>query len=116
MKRFIDAAEIGAQAQADPKRFIGEMRDYATSLVGQVIASNAQYHHDNITHERCPICGKYMLEVNGKKGKMLVCQDRECGYRKGVSTVTNARCPDCHKKLELRASYPPRANTSRVGR
>ena len=33
---------------------------------------------------------------------MLVCQDRECGYRKGLSTVTNARCPDCHKKLELR--------------
>ena len=91
-----------SQGKADPKRFIGEMRDYATSLVGQVIASNAQYHHDNLTHERCPICGKYMLEVNGKKGKMLVCQDRECGYRKGVSTVTNARCPDCHKKLELR--------------
>jgi DNA topoisomerase-3 len=33
---------------------------------------------------------------------MLVCQDRECGYRKGVSKVTNARCPNCHKKLELR--------------
>ena len=91
-----------SQGKADPKRFIGEMRDYATSLVGQVIASNAQYRHDNITHERCPICGKYMLEVNGKKGKMLVCQDRECGYRKGVSSVTNARCPNCHKKLELR--------------
>ena len=91
-----------SQGKADSKRFIGEMRDYATSLVGQVIASNAQYRHDNITRERCPICGKYMLEVNGKKGKMLVCQDRECGYRKGLSTVTNARCPDCHKKLELR--------------
>lgn len=91
-----------SQGKADSKRFIGEMRDYATSLVGQVIASNAQYRHDNITRERCPICGKYMLEVNGKKGKMLVCQDRECGYRKGLSTVTNARCPVCHKKLELR--------------
>ena len=91
-----------SQGKADSKRFIGEMRDYATSLVGQVIASNAQYRHDNITRERCPICGKYMLEVNGKKGKMLVCQDRECGYRKGLSSVTNARCPDCHKKLELR--------------
>lgn len=33
---------------------------------------------------------------------MLVCQDRECGYRKGISRVTNARCPNCHKKLELR--------------
>ena len=33
----------------------------------------------------CPDCGKPMLEVNGKKGKMLVCQDRECGHRKNVS-------------------------------
>jgi DNA topoisomerase III len=42
-----------------------------------------------------------MLEINGKKGKMLVCQDRECGHRKGIAKVTNARCPNCHKKLEL---------------
>jgi DNA topoisomerase III len=33
---------------------------------------------------------------------MLVCQDRECGYRKGLARITNARCPNCHKKLELR--------------
>ena len=32
---------------------------------------------------------------------MLVCQDRECGYRKSLSKVTNARCPQCHKKMEL---------------
>ncbi|MBQ7598235.1 MAG: DNA topoisomerase III [Clostridia bacterium] len=91
-----------ARGTGNQKRFIQEMRDYATSLVGQVIASNAQYHHDNVTREKCPVCGKYMLEVNGKKGKMLICQDRECGYRKGLSTVTNARCPQCHKKMELR--------------
>ena len=33
---------------------------------------------------------------------MNVCQDRECGYRESVSRITNARCPECHKKLELR--------------
>ena len=43
-----------------------------------------------------------MLEVNGKKGKMFVCQDRECGYKKNISILTNARCSTCHKKLELR--------------
>ena len=42
-----------------------------------------------------------MLEVNHKNGRMLVCQDRECGYRKHLSRVTNARCPQCHKKMEL---------------
>ena len=33
---------------------------------------------------------------------MLICEDRNCGHRKGVAKVTNARCPDCRKKLELR--------------
>jgi DNA topoisomerase-3 len=42
-----------------------------------------------------------MLEVNGKKGKMLVCSDRECGYRQNLSYLSNARCPNCHKKLEV---------------
>ena len=33
---------------------------------------------------------------------MNVCQGRECGYRESVSRTTNARCPECKKKLELR--------------
>ncbi|HZK71189.1 MAG TPA: DNA topoisomerase III, partial [Clostridia bacterium] len=31
----------------------------------------------------------------------LVCQDRDCGYRKSTMTMSNARCPDCHKNMEL---------------
>ena len=33
---------------------------------------------------------------------MLVCQDRACGHRETVSRTSNARCPVCHKKMELR--------------
>ncbi|MCR5522192.1 MAG: DNA topoisomerase III [Clostridia bacterium] len=91
-----------AKGQANDKQFVDEMRKYATSLVSSVKSSTAQYRHDNITRQVCPECGKYLLEVNGKKGKMLVCQDRECGYRKSLSILTNARCPECHKKLEIR--------------
>lgn len=43
-----------------------------------------------------------MLKVKGKKGTMLVCQDRECGHRESVARTTNARCPKCHKRMELR--------------
>ncbi len=91
-----------SKGTADMKKFIKEMRDYSTSLVSMVITSSALYSHDNATKDKCPVCGKYLLEVNGKKGKMLICQDRECGYRKGLTQITNARCPECHKKLELR--------------
>ncbi len=91
-----------SQGKQSMKKFIGEMREYSTSLVSKVIISDAQYNHENATKDKCPVCGKYLLEVNGKKGKMLICQDRECGYRKGLTQITNARCPECHKKLELR--------------
>ena len=85
------------------------MRTYATALVSSVKASESEYKHDNMTREVCPECGKYLLEVNGKKGKMLVCQDRECGYRKSISVITNARCPECHKKLEMRGEGDKKA-------
>ena len=88
--------------KAKDRAFIAEMRKYATNLVSTVKASELKFTHDNISREKCPQCGKYLLNVNGKKGKMLVCPDRECGYRKSVALITNARCPNCHKKLEMR--------------
>lgn len=81
--------------------FSNEMRGYAKAVVNEIKNSEEKFKHDNLTGNKCPNCGKYMLEVNGKKGKMLICQDRECGHREGVSKITNARCPNCHKKLEL---------------
>ncbi len=82
--------------------FIGDIKNYTRALVQQIKNSTAKFRHDNITHKKCPECGRFLLEVNGKQGKMLVCQDRSCGYRKSVSRQTNARCPNCHKKMELR--------------
>lgn len=91
-----------AKGSLNKNSFINEMRSYAKEVVDEIKGSSEKFKHDNLTGNKCPECGKFMLEVNGKKGKMLVCQDRECGYRKGVAKVTNARCPECHKKLELR--------------
>jgi DNA topoisomerase-3 len=90
------------KGQLNKSVFIGEMKDYTKKIVKEIKASTATYRHDNMTRTKCPECGKYLLEIKGKKGKTLVCQDRECGYRKGVSRVTNARCPECHKKMEMR--------------
>ena len=82
--------------------FIKEMKDYSKEIVKEIKNSDSKFKHDNLTKNRCPECGKYMLEVKGKRGKMLVCEDRECNTRKTVSQITNSRCPVCHKKLELR--------------
>ena len=107
--RWEQRLSLIAKGSADSRNFIEEMRDYASSLVSSVKSDEAKYKHDNMTREPCPECGKYLLEVNGKKGKMLVCQDRECGYRKSISVITNARCPECHKKLEMRGEGDKKA-------
>ena len=81
--------------------FIAEMKGFASTIVSRVVASDGNYRHDNMTRTRCPMCDKFLLEINGKKGKMLVCSDRECGYKQSLSYVSNARCPQCHKKLNV---------------
>ena len=81
--------------------FLREIRGYTRSLVSTVVSSEAVYRHDNLTREVCPECGKFLLSVNTKKGKMLVCQDRNCGYRRSVMKKTAVRCPNCHKTMEL---------------
>lgn len=91
-----------SKGKADSAVFISKMKDHAKKLVGSVISSTHVYKHENMTRERCESCGKFLLEVNGKKGRMLICSDRECGFRKSVSFFSNARCPECHKKMEIR--------------
>ena len=91
-----------AKGKANNKKFVDDMKVYATKLVKDVKNGTEKFHHDNQTGKKCPQCGKYMLEVNGKHGKMYVCQDRECGYRESISRTTNARCPECKRKLEIR--------------
>ncbi len=84
------------------ERFISGIRNYATKLVTNVNSNTQTYKHDNLTRVKCPECGKFLLQVKGKRGEMYVCQDRECGYRQGISQTSNARCPTCHKKMEMR--------------
>ncbi|MEG0318320.1 MAG: DNA topoisomerase III [Niameybacter sp.] len=94
--------ELISKGKQNPKDFIARMRKYSSELVDTVKESTDQFKHDNVVGKRCPDCGKNLLEVKGKHGKMYVCQDRACGYRENVSKFTNARCPECHKRLELR--------------
>src|SRR5690606_20788243 len=90
-----------AKGQLKKEEFIKEMIVFAEKSVSDIKKSDKKFKHDNITGKMCPDCGKPLLEVNGKRGKMNVCQDRDCGYKKQVAMQTNARCPNCHKKLEM---------------
>ena len=107
--------ELIAKGKLKKDIFIKEMKQHTKDIVAEIKASDKKYKHENISTKSCPDCGKPMLEVNGKKGKMLVCQDRECGHRKNVSRVTNARCPQCKKKLELRGEGEGQIFTCKCG-
>ena len=78
--------------------FLHQIRDYTCEIVDEIKTGEGTFRHDNLTNKVCPQCGKKLLAVNGKNSKMLVCQDRECGYRETISRTTNAQ----HHKLKIR--------------
>lgn len=105
-EKKLSLIEKGNLKQSD---FLAEMREYSKVVVNEIKGATERFVHNNMTRSKCPECGKFLLEVNGKKGKMLVCQDRECGHRESTSIITNARCPECKKKLELRGKKGSRS-------
>lgn len=90
-----------AKGKMSSRKFMTEIRKYASELVDEIRQGDGTFRHDNMTNKLCPECGKRLLAVNGKNSRMLVCQDRTCGYRQTVARTTNARCPVCHKRMEL---------------
>lgn len=91
-----------AKAQKKRGTFMKEITAYTEELIEEIKAGEGTFRHENLTNTKCPVCGKRMLKVQGKKAEMLVCQDRECGHRETLARVSNARCPVCHKKMMLR--------------
>ncbi len=95
--------------------FMKDIRQYSGELIHQIKSGEGSFNHDNLTNHKCPDCGKRMLAVKGKNSEMLVCQDRECGHREVVSRTSNARCPVCHKKLELKGKGDAQIFVCRCG-
>lgn len=104
-----------SQQQLKPQQFMKEMRSYAASLVEAVKQSEASYRHDNMTQKKCPECGNYLLEVKGKRGKRLVCSNPACKYKQNLTLNSNARCPNCHKKLTVVGEKEKRLYTCTCG-
>lgn len=89
------------KGQYNPKQFIAEMKQFTNNVVNEIKESEQNYKHDNLTTTECPTCGKFMIKVKTKNGQMLLCQDPTCKTKKNVQRKTNARCPNCHKKMTL---------------
>lgn len=104
-----------AKKELKSQQFIKEMREYAQHLVQEIKESDANYRHDNMTMKKCPECGSNLLDVNGKRGKRLVCSNTNCNYKQNVTLNSNARCPTCHKKLTVVGEKEKRLYTCQCG-
>ncbi|MET3729498.1 DNA topoisomerase-3 [Fictibacillus halophilus] len=94
--------EAIARGKGNPKEFLENIRKQTKQLVMEIKTSSQEYRAHNLTGSKCPECGKLLKEVKGRDGKVLVCSDRECSYRRRKDPkLSNRRCPQCHKKMEL---------------
>lgn len=84
--------------------FMEEIKEYTSEIIEEIKGTEGSFRHENVTKYNCPNCGKKLLLVKGKNSTMHVCQDRECGYRETISRTSNARCPKCHKRMEMKGT------------
>ena len=89
------------QGKLDKQTFITEIKAYTNKIVHDIKQMDATFKHDNVTGTKCPKCEDLMLEIENRQGKFLRCKNRSCNQRKNIYKNTNARCPNCKKKLKL---------------
>ncbi|MCM3569195.1 DNA topoisomerase III [Neobacillus mesonae] len=91
-----------SKGKADPKVFLQKIRRQTEQLVSEIKKSDKSYRAHNLTGSKCPECGSFLKERNTKDGKILVCSNLDCSYRRRKDPkLSNRRCPQCHKKMEF---------------
>ncbi|MDD4171423.1 MAG: DNA topoisomerase III [Syntrophomonas sp.] len=94
-----------ARGRGSKAEFIKDIRQNAREMVQGVKNDDTAYKATNVTKSKCPACGKNMLIVNGKRGKMLICPDRSCGHRQpekeneNMSLGSSKRARQINQKL-----------------
>lgn len=91
-----------AKGQMKSQQFIQQIEQDTKRLVAEIKQSTQSYQDFSITQKRCPECGSLLKEKNSRDGKRLVCTNEDCHYsRRKEPKVSNHRCPQCHKKMEI---------------
>lgn len=94
--------EAIAKGQENPRRFLQGIEADTKRLVAEIKASKETYKDFSLTTKICPECGSQLRERNTKDGKIYICSNSECSYRRRKDPkVSNHRCPQCHKKMEI---------------
>ncbi|TFJ43321.1 DNA topoisomerase III [Carnobacterium divergens] len=96
------ALEEIAASKLKKEVFIKQIEAETTRLVKEIKTSNQVYTDHSLTNKTCPDCGEKLKEKNARDGKILVCSNTECSYRRRKDPkVSMHRCSQCHKKMEI---------------
>ena len=91
-----------AKGPVDGEKFISGIVGDTKMLVKEIVDSKVDYQDFALTNKKCPECGAALREKNTRDGKILVCSSPDCNYRRRLEAkVSNHRCPQCHKKMEI---------------
>lgn len=71
-----------AQGKASEKQFILNIEKDTKRLVNEIKESKSNYQDFSITQKKCPECGANLREKNSRDGKMYVCTNTDCSYRR----------------------------------
>ncbi|GGC87350.1 DNA topoisomerase III [Enterococcus wangshanyuanii] len=94
--------EAIAKGKQSSKVFLNEIEQDTKKLVSEIKQSQSKYQDFSITQKKCPDCGSNLREKNTKDGKIYVCTNQECSYRRRKDPkVSNHRCSQCHRKMEI---------------
>ncbi|EQB97395.1 hypothetical protein GA8_01415 [Geobacillus sp. A8] len=94
--------EAIARGKGNPQQFLANIRRQTQQLVAEIKQSEQVYKAPNLTNLTCPECGALLKERKTKDGRMLVCSNLQCRYRRRRDPkLSNRRCPQCHRRMEM---------------
>ncbi|MDR0922072.1 MAG: DNA topoisomerase III [Lactobacillales bacterium] len=94
--------EAIAKGKENANHFLKGIENDAKRLVKEIKMSEKKYQDFSITTKKCPECGSNLREKNTRDGKIYICTNSECTYkRRKEPKISNHRCPQCHKKMEI---------------
>lgn len=101
-EKWEKALEAIARGQLDGRKFIREIEEDTKQLVSEIKTSDKTYRDFSLTTKKCPECGELLRERNTRDGKIYVCSNPECTYRRRKEPkLSNHRCPTCKRKMQI---------------
>ncbi len=95
-----------ADDKTEWKTLIGDFYEGFEKLLDKAMKDAEDYKiEDVVLDEKCPECGKNLVEKTGRNGKFIGCSGfPDCKYTKSIIIGTGVNCPKCGHELVEKVS------------